>query len=389
MGDGTLSPEELDALIKSSEAPSQPAAGQQAGASDQPATTGPSQPSAGAGITPLALNPQQMEALKILADTISSSGASVLNTLLEQTVVIRNLGVGPADPSAISQIFAGRHVVLKIEFYQGVSGNMFFMLPEKEAIIIADLMMGRGATNIPDEANETYLQAIAEAFNQLMGGVTTTISQKVSGVEVMYKPIQVEFKHSFDPSIFTEPCAQAVFSLSIGSLISESSIYAIFTATFVNSLSIALLPHMPSAPAQQPVTSQPPVQGIPTQTPPPGATVFPQQPVVAQPVQFSPLPSDSSNLPSESQTTLDLLMDVPLEITVELGRTTRLLKEILALGTGSIIELDKLAGEPVDLLVNGKLIAKGEVVVIDENFGVRITDIITPEERLKRLTKRG
>ena len=79
---------------------------------------------------------------------------------------------------------------------------------------------------------------------------------------------------------------------------------------------------------------------------------------------------------------LDLLLDVPLEITVELGRANRKVRDVLALGPGSIVELNKLAGEPVDMLVNGKLIAKGEVVVIDENFAVRIIEILSREERL-------
>ncbi|HRX16865.1 MAG TPA: flagellar motor switch protein FliN, partial [Spirochaetota bacterium] len=74
-----------------------------------------------------------------------------------------------------------------------------------------------------------------------------------------------------------------------------------------------------------------------------------------------------------------------LTLTAELGRTKYLVKDVLGLGEGSIIELDKLAGEPVDLLVNGKLIAKGEVVVIDENFGVRVTDIVSPSERLTKM----
>lgn len=82
---------------------------------------------------------------------------------------------------------------------------------------------------------------------------------------------------------------------------------------------------------------------------------------------------------------MELLFDVPLQVTVELGRTKRSVQEILQLSTGSIIELDKLAGEPVDVFVNNKLIAKGEVVVIDENFGVRITDIVSQSDRLKRL----
>ncbi len=80
---------------------------------------------------------------------------------------------------------------------------------------------------------------------------------------------------------------------------------------------------------------------------------------------------------------INLLLDIPMTVSVELGRSSRLLKEILNLSVGSIIELDKLSGEPVDLLVNGRIIAKAEVVVIDENFGVRITQIIDPKERIK------
>ena len=94
-------------------------------------------------------------------------------------------------------------------------------------------------------------------------------------------------------------------------------------------------------------------------------------------------PSLPSNAPVSLEANLDLLMDVQMSLTVELGRTKMYIREILGLGEGSIIELDKLAGEPVDLLVNGKLIAKGEVVVIDENFGVRVTDIVSPIDRLK------
>ena len=103
--------------------------------------------------------------------------------------------------------------------------------------------------------------------------------------------------------------------------------------------------------------------------------------------------SDSSSVPAQGgggyenmPANAQLLMDVQLVLTVELGRTKKYVKDILGLGEGSIIELDKLAGEPVDLLINGKLIAKGEVVVIDENFGVRITEIVDPSERIATIT---
>jgi len=105
--------------------------------------------------------------------------------------------------------------------------------------------------------------------------------------------------------------------------------------------------------------------------------------VNVQPVQFS---NFQGGAPAHlDETNLGLLMDIPLKVTVELGRTKKQIKEILELSQGSIIELDKLAGEPVDILVNNKLIAKGEVVVIDENFGVRVTDIVSQWDRVQKL----
>ncbi|MGA9224859.1 MAG: flagellar motor switch protein FliN, partial [Mesobacillus sp.] len=102
-----------------------------------------------------------------------------------------------------------------------------------------------------------------------------------------------------------------------------------------------------------------------------------------QPAVFS---SFETFQPQQAETkNLDMLLDIPLQVTVELGRTKRSVKDILELTSGSIIELDKLAGEPVDILVNNRLIAQGEVVVIDENFGVRVTDIISQSDRIKKL----
>jgi flagellar motor switch protein FliN/FliY len=106
-------------------------------------------------------------------------------------------------------------------------------------------------------------------------------------------------------------------------------------------------------------------------------------PANVQPVQFSSF--DVNVPPQASPQNLSMLMDIPLKVTVELGRTKRQIKDILDLSPGSIIELDKLAGEPVDILVNNKLIAKGEVVVIDENFGVRVTDILSQWDRIQKL----
>ena len=97
--------------------------------------------------------------------------------------------------------------------------------------------------------------------------------------------------------------------------------------------------------------------------------------------KFQPFGEKDGPTP-EGHSNIGLLMDVPLPVSVELGRTTMTIRNILDLGAGSVVEVNRVAGEPVDILVNGKLVAKGEVVVIDENFGVRIVDMVSPEERL-------
>ncbi|MNO21719.1 Flagellar motor switch protein FliN [compost metagenome] len=154
----------------------------------------------------------------------------------------------------------------------------------------------------------------------------------------------------------------------------------------------------PSQPMQQPPMQQPPMQdgygygqpapyGYPPQGQPYGEPhhygAAPGRNLNVQPVQFANLGNPSFGHVDENN--LNLLMDIPLKVTVELGRTQRQIKDILELSQGSIIELDKLAGEPVDILVNNKLIAKGEVVVIDENFGVRVTDIVSQWDRIQKL----
>lgn len=115
-----------------------------------------------------------------------------------------------------------------------------------------------------------------------------------------------------------------------------------------------------------------------------GGVVFEPPPAAAKPAAIFPNLTDSGKTrPATGE--LEMLMDIPVKLTVELGRTRIPIRNILQLAQGSVIELDELAGEPMDVLVNGCLIAQGEVVVVNEKFGVRLTDIVTPSERLKRL----
>ncbi|UQZ32108.1 flagellar motor switch phosphatase FliY [Paenibacillus sp. PK3_47] len=144
---------------------------------------------------------------------------------------------------------------------------------------------------------------------------------------------------------------------------------------------------MPGMPGMPPYGMPPqygvPPQGMPYAQEPPQAPPQPNRNVNVQPVQFANLNAGAFGNIDENN--LNLLMDIPLRVTVELGRTQKQIKDILEMSQGSIIELDKLAGEPVDILVNNKLIAKGEVVVIDENFGVRVTDIVSQWDRIQKL----
>lgn len=109
----------------------------------------------------------------------------------------------------------------------------------------------------------------------------------------------------------------------------------------------------------------------------------PEEAVNAHAVQFGSL--DDTTTRQVQPNSIELLLDVPLRVSVELGKATMSIREVLALGAGSVVELDKMAGEPVDIVANDKLIARGEVVVVDEHFGVRVTDIVTLEKRLNSL----
>jgi flagellar motor switch protein FliN/FliY len=116
------------------------------------------------------------------------------------------------------------------------------------------------------------------------------------------------------------------------------------------------------------------------------AKVQPAEPAAdAKPAVFGDLNADAALLSPESAKNLELVMDIPIQLTVELGRTKMPIRNLLQLAQGSVVELNELAGEPLDVFVNGCLVAQGEVVVVNEKFGIRLTDIITPSERIKKL----
>jgi len=262
-------------------------------------------------------------------------------------------------------------------------------------------MMGGDGTNPPSELNELYLSAVSEAMNQMMGGVATSMStmfrKKIDISPPNINVIDFAVASSISTTVSQDDHVVRIsFRMEVEDLI-DSEIMQILPLEIAKEMVDNLMNSMQEAEVPAAAPAAPPKAAAPSPSSPPPqqqvaapaaqqmsmpAAPKPAQHVNVQPAQFAPLvqPNLSAIDPN-----INMILDVPLQVTVELGRTRKLIRDILELSPGSIIELDKLAGEPVDILVNGKLIAKGEVVVIDDNFGVRITDIITPLERTYNL----
>jgi len=362
------------------------------------------------------------DALGEVGNISFGSSATALSALLGQKVDITTPSISMINRNKLEEEFPHPYVAVQVEYTIGLTGMNLLVIKQSDAAIIADLMLGGDGLNPKPDLGEIQLSAVQEAMNQMMGSAATSMST-VFNKKVDISPPSIDLmnisKNEGRENIPEDDLLVKVsFRLKIGNLIDSNLMQLLplkFSQNIVKSLlgetesieepvAATIAPEAPVAPSpvqpeafmqpQAPVTPPPaqPVyqqQATPVQQPMyqeqqqiPQAT-RPVQPVNVQQAQFA---SFDPNVISQSEArNLNMLLDIPLQVTVELGRTKRSVKEILELSSGSIIELDKLAGEPVDILVNSRLIAKGEVVVIDENFGVRITDVLSQAERLNNL----
>jgi flagellar motor switch protein FliN/FliY len=363
------------------------------------------------------LTPAQADALGEIGNISFGSAATALSTLLQHRVEITTPSVSVVDAAGIQEQFPKPYVLVSVEYTEGLKGSNALAIELSDAKTIADLMLGGDGTNTLDELNDLHLSAVGEAMNQMMGGAATSMSQ-IFGQRIDISPPKVQVvdlssKEQVNLG-FEGPIVNVEFSIKVDHLI-DSKIMQLMPYPFANVILGQLgvggadaTVHSQStetAPSRSPstaertrrpehgtvategsaVASHASMQSVPP-APPANALAasFKRPEAVIQQPEFSDF--DGLEVTSVgSSRNLSLLFDVPLSITVELGRTKRLIRDILDLAPGSIVELDKLAGEPVDILVNNKKIATGEVVVIDENFGVRLTDIISPSERVRSL----
>lgn len=398
-----LSQEEIDALLKQSNPDSAP------------------EPTVSDYLSPL-----EQDALGEIGNITFGSAATALSTLLSKKVDITTPKVSIITRSQFETEFPKPHVAIHVQYVDGFEGVNSLVIKTRDAQVIADLMLGGEGNPADEELNEIHISAVQEAMNQMMGSSATSMST-IFNRFVNISPPGIDILNmtngdgvaSLPPD---ETLIKISFRLTIGDLI-DSTIMQLLTVKFAKEMVDSLINgssepaaqetaaaapaaappayeapaptyQQPPAPAQQPMAppmQQPPMQQqgyyYPPQERPYGEPQHfggvPGRNVNVQPVQFANLGNPAYGQADVNN--LNLLMDIPLKVTVELGRTQKQIKDILELSQGSIIELDKLAGEPVDILVNNKLIAKGEVVVIDENFGVRVTDIVSQWDRIQNL----
>ena len=373
--DGMLSQEEINALLN------EPTG---SGADEQP------------------LSDAEKDAIGEVANISMGTAATTLFSLVNRKVEISTPVVSFATWEDIVAAYEKPCVFIKIAYTVGLDGSNILVLKENDVKVITDLMMGGDGTNTDGELGELHLSAISEAMNQMMGSAATSLSSMLNKMIDISPPEAdvIDLTETVDEkaidSFLSGQFVKISFRMEIGDLV-DSQIMQLYPFSFAREMCSSISKNMemdvnanatlennsktasaasqpPAAPRQeQPMTAQ--QMGQPMM----GQQTMSQQPVMSQPVNVQPAQFQtftqgmSPVLQSEN---IDLIMDVPLDVTVELGRTSKSIQEILDFTPGTIIELNKIAGEPIDILVNGKYVAKGEVVVIEENFGVRIAEII-------------
>ena len=349
------------------------------------------------------LDEMSQDALGEIGNISFGSSATALSSLLGQKVDITTPTISMINRDKLEEEFPHPYVAIQVEYTIGLTGMNLLVIKQSDAAIIADLMLGGDGLNPSEELGEIHLSAVQEAMNQMMGSAATSMStifnKKVDISPPSINLMNIREDEGSENIPEEDLLVRVSFRLRIGELI-DSNIMQLLPLEFSQSLVHQLLNPEPveeisieKESVSEPVTSQEQPMQQPMMQQQEAITM--QQPMYAPPQQYQQQPMNVQQAqfteftqPSLKQTearNLNMLLDIPLQVTVELGRTKRSVKDVLELVSGSIIELDKLAGEPVDILVNSRLIAKGEVVVIDENFGVRITDILSKADRLNNL----
>jgi len=388
--DGMLSQDEINALLNGVDLSAD------SGADTATATAG--------GSTGEDLSDIEKDAIGEVANISMGTSATTLFSLVNRKVNITTPVVEMCNWQDVLNDYERPCVFIQIKYTVGLNGTNILVLKEHDVKVITDLMMGGDGTNVDGELSDLHLSAISEAMNQMMGSSSTSLSSML-GKTIDISPPEASLVdlHSKEPRelspFLVDRFVKISFRMQIDDLV-DSTLMQLYPLDFAKSVyETFMAQQMGSIAAAEPTPA--PAPAAPAPTPAPAPDMGMQQPmgmpmggmdmsmqqqmgmppqgygmpnVNIQPAQFQNFAQGQGEMVSAES--IGLIRDVPLEVTVELGRTSKSISDILEFAPGTIIELDKIAGEPIDVLVNGKFVAKGEVVVIEESFGVRIMEII-------------
>lgn len=340
----------------------------------------------------------RMDLIGEVGNISMSQAATTLSSILNHRVSITTPRVTKIRFASLMEGIKTPKVATTVEYKEGVIGTNLMLLQVRDASIIADLMMG-GPGNAKEDAEfgDLELSAVAEAMNQMIGSASTSMATMINckvdilppKVKLWGEPDNISYD-GIDPDSIVYRIS---FNLEVDGLI-ESEIMQIFTKEMVNDIEAVMVADKATVVNDREVPAE--------EQPEPAADPIPQSQPQTQPqTQVAPQPAPQPKQPpvEVSQPSfqtldghaqvegdnLDLLMDIPLNLSVVLGTSKKSVRDILSFNTGSVIELDKLTDEPLDILLNGKLIAQGEVVVINDNFGVRIMNILSQSQRINNM----
>ena len=348
MGDGALSQDEIDSLLM----------GDDGNSSGIPSanTSG----SSGDIISPLQ---------NILSESCDNMGGA-LTAMLGQTITIGKPEVSLVTIAEVKDVCKDNMISVTMNFDSGITGKHNYLLDANTSKTVAGLMLGQEE----DTITEVTLGGVSEVMNIICGNETTSIGSKIKK-DLRVSPPTTVLVSKNDISFDSDNIYMATYDFTVENN-DTVKLVELFEENVVKNIAEKIAAATPPPPKQGSNKSGSSSKGRNSNMG--GGKTMQQTPV--QNVQYGNI---DGIMPDGQPSNINLLMDVNMELTVELGRTKKAIKEILSMGEGTVIELDKLAGEPVDILVNGKLIARGEVVVIDENFGVRVTEIVDAAERIR------
>lgn len=328
------------------------------------------------------LNQEVIDIIGEVGNISMSQAATTLSQLLNRTVKITTPRVSGVSVQEIVEACEVPKVVTTIDFKSGLDGSNILMIDMKDANIIADLMMGNDGKEVAEkEFTELELSAVAEAMNQMIGSASTAMATMLKKPIDISPPVVEQWDTPDDATLEDKTdgnmICKTAFHLTVEGLL-DSEIMQLLPLSTAEEITEIMLGDEAEVLSGRELASE----KTSSKSDPDLTQATPEQEVTVQKPTFQQLNDEGQK---EAPRNLDLIMDVPLDFSVVLGQSRKTIKDILSLGTGSVVELEKMTDEPLEIYVNGQLIAEGEVVVINESFGVRITNILSKEERIKHL----